>query len=92
MHTSEPVGRTAYLSRRTLLKGGLAAAAAALLRPGSLFPGRRRLDAPATGERPYLEVARRAERWIARSAIRTAHGTAWPVDPDDSESIKLDLY
>jgi len=92
MYTSEPADRTTYLSRRTLLKGGLAAVAAALLEPGSLFAGRRRPADPAASERPYLEVARRAERWIARSAIRTAHGTAWPVDPNDPESVRLDLY
>lgn len=92
MHTSEPANRIAYLSRRNLLKGGLAASAAALLRPGSLFSGLRVPDAPATADRPYLEVARRAERWIARSAVRSANGTAWPWDPEDPETVQLNLY
>lgn len=86
MHTPEP------LSRRNLLKGGLAASAAAILRPGWLLSGPCELDAPAKPERPHLEVARRAERWIARSAIRGASGTAWPWDPEDPESIQLNLY
>jgi lantibiotic modifying enzyme len=92
MDKSEPRQRVARLSRRNLLKGGLAASAAVLLRPGSLFRGLREAEAQVTSERPYLDVARRAERWIARSALRVANGTAWLWDPRDPESVQLNLY
>lgn len=91
-YTPEPPHRVTHLSRRDLFKGGLAASVAALLGPGSLFSGLHDPDLSATPERPHLEVARRAERWIARSAIRGASGTAWPWDPDDPESVQLNLY
>jgi lantibiotic modifying enzyme len=92
MDKSEPRRRVARLSRRNLLKGGLAASAAALLRPGWLFRSLREPELQVTSERPYLDVARRAERWIARSALRVANGTAWPWDPRDPESVQLNLY
>lgn len=91
-YTSEPSQPDARLSRRDLLKAGLAASAAATLRPGLLFCGPPEPSLPAPSDRPHLEVARRAERWIARSAIRSARGTAWPWDPTDPESVQLNLY
>jgi lantibiotic modifying enzyme len=92
MHTHDPAHRIPHLSRRDLLKGGLAASAAALLGPRSLLAGLRDHELPASSERPYLDVARRAERWIARSAIRGEGGTAWPWDPNDPQSVQLNLY
>lgn len=77
------------LSRRELLER--AAAAAALL----AIPIRARpMSAPRThaGERPYLDSAKRAERWIARSAVRDEKGTAWPADPTSPASIETNLY
>jgi lantibiotic modifying enzyme len=79
------------ISRRALLERG--AALAAFL----AFPGEtRRVFGAADGriiaERPYLEAARRAERWIARLAIRDGRGTAWPADPDDVTSVQHNLY
>jgi lantibiotic modifying enzyme len=91
-HRLEPSQWVANLSRRDLLKAGLAASAAATLRPGLLFCGLPDSSRPARSDRPHLEVARRAERWIARSAIRSAHGTAWPWDPSDPGSVQLNLY
>jgi lantibiotic modifying enzyme len=91
-HTSEPSYRTAYPSRRDLLRGGLAASAAALLKPDLVISGLRDFGLPAFSQRPQLEIARRAERWIARSAIRGTGGTAWPWDPDDPDSVQLNLY
>jgi lantibiotic modifying enzyme len=82
---------TPHLSRRELIKGGLAASAAAMLRPESLFALFDDADALAP-ERPYLEAARRAARWIARSAVRDKSGTAWPWNPAEPESIQLNLY
>ncbi len=91
-HTPVPPHRVTHLSRRDLFKGGLAASAAVLLRPGSLFSSLGDPGPSATPERPHLEVARRAERWIARSAIRGVSGTAWPWDPKDPDSVQLNLY
>jgi lantibiotic modifying enzyme len=91
-YTPEPPHRVAHLSRRDLLKGGLAASAAVLLRPGSLFSSPGDPGLSASPERPHLEVARRAERWIAGSAIRGVSGTAWPWDPNDPQSVQLSLY
>jgi lantibiotic modifying enzyme len=80
------------LSRRDLLKGGLAASAGALLLRRAPLAGLLGSAGPATADRPYLEAARRAERWIARSAVRGEDGTAWPWDPTDPGAIQLDLY
>ncbi|MGD2216968.1 MAG: lanthionine synthetase LanC family protein [Gemmatimonadales bacterium] len=91
-HPSEPSYRVANLSRRDLLKAGLAASAAATLRPNLLFSALPDFGLPTFSERPYLEVARRAERWIARSAIPGEIGTAWPWNPDDPGSVQLSLY
>src|SRR5688572_8194655 len=79
------------ISRRALLERG--AALAAFL----AFPGERRrvfgaADGRVIAERPYLEAARGAERWIARLAIRDGRGTAWPADPDDVTSVQHNLY
>jgi lantibiotic modifying enzyme len=85
-------------SRRDLLKGGLTASAAALLvGPSGLWSGGT-AQPRALGGRPrppadsYLDVARKAERWIARSAQRGRQGTAWPADPGKPETVQLDLY
>ncbi len=91
-HTPEPAHPVARLSRREVLKAGLAASAVATLRPGLLFSGLPDSGPSPSSDRPHLEVARRAERWIARSAIRGADGTSWPWDPDDPGSVQLDLY
>lgn len=75
------------LSRRTVLKSGLALSAAALLTPDAL--ARLRLDA-ASDE--YLDAARKAGRWMARSAIADEKGTHWPADPANPKAPELDLY
>ena len=48
--------------------------------------------APASSERPYLEAARDAARWIEASAIKTPHGVTWPADPADPKSVSNTLY
>lgn len=84
-------------SRRELLKGGLAASAAFLAGPAAFWTvgaqsSRTSLVAARPSDRPYLDVARKAERWIASSAQRGPQGTTWPADPSKPESVQLDLY
>ncbi|HEX4936715.1 MAG TPA: lanthionine synthetase LanC family protein [Gemmatimonadaceae bacterium] len=83
------------ISRRALLGHG--AAAAAFLALPSLRPVGRGGIAPAPplpppAATPYLETARKAERWIARSAVREAGGVTWPADPADAKSVQANLY
>ena len=80
----------ASLSRRALL--GRGAAAAALLTLPDLLRAATTRSSVASPERPYLVAAERAERWIARSAIRDAGGTSWPSDPADTKSVQTSLY
>jgi lantibiotic modifying enzyme len=47
---------------------------------------------PASTERPYLEAARDAARWIEASAIKTPHGVTWPADPADPKTVSNTLY
>src|SRR5262245_17563970 len=74
-------------SRRDLLKLSACAGAAAALPPG-LLAGLRQL------QRPYLEAALRAERWIRSTAVRTAAGRTWPCTPGDAKrgAPELSLY
>ncbi|MGQ0649195.1 MAG: lanthionine synthetase LanC family protein [Gemmatimonadaceae bacterium] len=75
------------LSRRELV-GGLAAAA--VLAGARSAPAQ---SAPAVGaERPYLDVALRAERWLTQRAIRREQGVTWAANPDDATSIQNTLY
>jgi lantibiotic modifying enzyme len=43
-------------------------------------------------ERPYLDAAVRAARWIESSSLKTAKGTAWPSDPRDPKTVETNLY
>ena len=81
------------LSRRALLERG-ASAAALLALPSvarSWFSDVPPTRTPFT-DRPYLDAARRAEHWIARSAKRDPRGLTWPADPTDAASVQLNLY
>ena len=72
------------ISRRDAIGRGAAVAAFLALRPLRLGA----LEA-ATG---YRDAALLAERWIARSAIRSGLGLTWPADPADRASIQDNLY
>jgi lantibiotic modifying enzyme len=48
--------------------------------------------AQAAKQRPYLEAAKSAARWIRSGAVRTPHGKAWPADPRDPKTVSHDLY
>ena len=73
------------LTRREVI-AGLAAAAVA----GSAT----RADAGAIRgqERPYLETAQRARRWLTRQAITMPTGVTWPATPNDPKSVQNNLY
>lgn len=43
-------------------------------------------------ERPYLNAALQAARWIRSSAMQTNSGVAWPSDPRDEKTVSTDLY
>jgi lantibiotic modifying enzyme len=43
-------------------------------------------------QRPYLEAALRAERWLASGALRDADGIRWPVVPAASTAVERSLY
>ena len=83
-------GHGAGISRRTMI--GRGAAAAAFVSLGDLWPWQGAQGGARGAERPYLEAARRAERWIARSAIHEGGGTVWPADPADVKSVQSSLY
>jgi lantibiotic modifying enzyme len=79
------------LDRRTLLRAGLSAAALAAL-PRSLHATPPIGAGEEPNDRPHLEAARRAERWIRASRIATERGAVWPADPRDTKTVSLDLY
>lgn len=49
-------------------------------------------SAPAARARPYFDAALDAATWIRASAIETAHGKTWPVDPTKPDETSLSLY
>lgn len=74
--------------RRTLLRLGLTGAAIASL-PRPLRAASVRLAPP---DRPFLDVALKAARWIAASRIETPLGVTWPVDPLQPQHVSYALY
>ncbi len=47
---------------------------------------------PVDESRPWLAGAVETAGWIRSSAIETGGGTAWPADPDEPDSVAIDLY
>jgi lantibiotic modifying enzyme len=47
---------------------------------------------PAESERPYLEAAVRAARWLEATARVDSRGTSWPVAPSEDKTVQADLY
>ncbi|MBL0172191.1 MAG: hypothetical protein IPP90_15995 [Gemmatimonadaceae bacterium] len=78
------------LTRRDLLGQATLVAAASTLSPTVL----RALNGlmPSADSRPYLDAALRAERWIARSAIKDGGRITWPANPGDPKSVQQNLY
>jgi lantibiotic modifying enzyme len=76
-------------TRRNFLQRTSSAAALGLV------PGAFRLPAWTElrdAERPHLEVALKAWRWIRSVRIATDHGVTWPADPGDPDSAGWTLY
>jgi lantibiotic modifying enzyme len=74
------------MNRRDLLRAG-AGMAALGASPHELIARLTRDD-----DRPYLEAARRAERWIRRSAVRDGNSVTWPWDPEATKKVETSLY
>ena len=72
------------MDRRQVIRHGLAGAAALAFAPDLLRALGR--------ERPYLEAARRASRWLERSAQRRGSEILWSADPDRPAEVGYDLY
>ena len=45
-----------------------------------------------SSDRPFLDAALKAEKWIAGTAVAGPKGTAWPADPLDPKSVNSTLY
>jgi len=43
-------------------------------------------------DRPYLDAARKAARWIRASAVQTDKGLVWPAVPPDPATVQSNLY
>lgn len=82
--------REEAISRRAAV-GRTTAAAFALTLPGALF-AQREPAADQAPVRPYLDAAKQAMRWITTTRIVDARGARWPVAPDKSADVQLDLY
>jgi len=73
------------LNRRDALSGLAAAAVVATGRRAHAASWRRQ-------ERPYLDAAFRAERWLTRQVVSTPTGVTWAADPNNPKSIQNNLY
>ncbi|MCY3548691.1 MAG: hypothetical protein OXH49_17585 [Gemmatimonadetes bacterium] len=77
-------------SRRSFISAAAGAAAATVLSPNLL---RAFADSgEGLAERPWLEFAVEAWRWVDAARIETPGGATWPADPTDPESIGYTLY
>jgi lantibiotic modifying enzyme len=77
------------LPRREFVQGGVGAAAALAGLQAFRLPTWRELEGV---ERPYLEVALEAARWIGRARVRTDGGVTWPADPNEPGSVGTTFY
>lgn len=83
------------MDRRTAVSHLTSATAASLLlgaRAAHAMDGASAHTDRSASERPYLDAALAAERWLAAAAIRDGDGTRWPVNPEKPETVQYDLY
>jgi lantibiotic modifying enzyme len=80
------------LSRREAIRAGACAAVAIPALPRFLLAEWRRAVASGALERPYLDAALRAERWLRSVAIDTAAGRTWPQTPGHSVRGRPDSF
>lgn len=83
--------RKPHVSRRDIVRHGLAASALAFA-PSRLFSAFEGLSERQAKDRPWLAAALKAERWLTASAIHGANGISWPADPKNPKSVSPDLY
>jgi len=76
--------------RREFVRGGLGAAAILAGFPAFRLP--KLSELVRSSDRPYLDAAVQAARWIAGARVRTDKGVTWPADPNVAESIGATLY
>jgi lantibiotic modifying enzyme len=76
------------ISRRTAIRIGLCAGASIPALPRLLLADWTVAFERGLLERPYLDAALRAERWIRSVAMDTAAGRTWPMAPGDARSGK----
>jgi lantibiotic modifying enzyme len=50
------------------------------------------LAVPQGAERPHLDMALQAARWLESTTIRTPRGNTWPADPREAKTVRLNLY
>jgi hypothetical protein len=78
------------VTRRSFVTQAMGMAAALGGVPGAFrIPTYREID---NAERPFLEAALRAWRWIDASRIVTPNGMTWPADPTDPTSVGSSFY
>lgn len=82
------------MDRRTVIQHGLAGAASLVLAPDLARAAMRGgVSSPALHrDRPYLDVAVRASRWLERTAQRRGETILWSADPDRPAEVGYDLY
>jgi len=79
-------------TRREFVSTGIGAASVMLgLSPERLDQLLASFGGPSV-ERPYLETAKDAARWIEASRIAKEHGVTWPADPNHPETLGTTLY
>jgi lantibiotic modifying enzyme len=80
------------ISRRDVIRVGACAAVAIPALPRLLLAQWRNAVARGNVERPYLDAALRAERWLRSVAIDTAAGRTWPQTPGHAARGRPDAF
>jgi len=73
------------MTRRDLLRAGVCAGFTVTALPRALVAEWRHAVERGLTERPYLDAALRAERWLRSTAIDTASGRTWPVTSGEAK-------
>jgi len=47
---------------------------------------------PQVSERPHMDMVLQIARWLESTTIRTPKGSAWPADPREPKTVRLNLY
>lgn len=88
---SDPEHTPIAATRRDALRAGFAATTA-LLVSSPLVEVLRAMDVPRHADRPWLELAARADTWLSAVSVQRSGGLAWPANPADAKSVGVDLY